>query len=88
MFFAFCLQINLSRNMTIIVKLYEYNLADVRDIFNPSTFHPPGIMVFWIKSKIPHLTIVAFESEYQFGRTGILTERDPVSRLIFKILSF
>jgi hypothetical protein len=65
--------------MTTIVELNEYNLADVRDIFNPSTFHPPGIVIYLIKTKIPHASITAFGNEYQFGRTGILSERDPVS---------
>jgi hypothetical protein len=62
------------------VELYEYSLADVRDIFNPSTFHPPGIALYFLKTKIPHTTIVVFDDEYQFGKSGIITERDFVSK--------
>lgn len=61
------------------VQLLEYSLSDVREIFNPTTFNPVGMMVFFAKSALPHTSIMAFGNEYQFGRTGIVTERDPVS---------
>lgn len=60
------------------VQLFEYSLADVRDIFNPITFNPLGMMVFFVKSAVPHASILVYGKEYQFGKTGIITERDEV----------
>lgn len=69
--------------MTTNVQLLEYSLADVRDVFNPTTFNPLGIMVFLVKSSLPHTSIIAYGIEYQFGKTGIITERDLVSFVVF-----